>query len=234
LDRLPDPARSIVTLIVFGSMRVGEVLALRWNDILQDRIVIDERLYERDLDQPKTASGNREVPFDRQGLLQEAVTRMWTKSKFHRPEDFVFCSRNGKPLWRRNILKRQIKPAARQLGITATIDFRSFRTMHSSLMGRAGARAEVIRDNMGHSEIDVTQNIYGKSWWEERVEAVSDAVELLLRSRNEKQEPHDDRTCPNQRGMLFTGCTEKKELEPNWSPCTTNGAIYDVVLLASN
>ncbi len=44
-----------------------------------------------------------------------------------------------------------------------------FRTMHSSLMLREGARPEVVRDNMGHANIDVTQNVYGKSWWEERV-----------------------------------------------------------------
>jgi hypothetical protein len=32
---------------------------------------------------------------------------------------------------------------------------------------------------MGHANIDVTQNVYGKSWWEERVEAVTRAVEAV-------------------------------------------------------
>jgi site-specific recombinase XerD len=35
--------------------------------------------------------------------------------------------------------------------------FRSFRTMHSSPILREGARLEVVRDNMGHANIDVTQ-----------------------------------------------------------------------------
>ena len=39
--------------------------------------------------------------------------------------------------------------------------------MHSSPMLREGARPEVVRDNMGHANIDVTQNVYGKNWWEE-------------------------------------------------------------------
>ncbi len=39
--------------------------------------------------------------------------------------------------------------------------------MHSSHMLREGARPEIVRDNMGHANIDVTQNVYGKSWWEE-------------------------------------------------------------------
>jgi hypothetical protein len=51
--------------------------------------------------------------------------------------------------------------------------------MHSSLMLREGARPEVVRDNMGHASIDVTQNVYAKSWWEERTEAVTRAVEAV-------------------------------------------------------
>ena len=39
-------------------------------------------------------------------------------------------------------------------------------------MLREGARPEVVRDNMGHANIDVTHIIYGKSWWEARVDAV--------------------------------------------------------------
>ena len=35
---------------------------------------------------------------------------------------------------------------------------------------------EVTRDNMGHSTVDVTQNVYNKKWWEERIEAVSMAA----------------------------------------------------------
>jgi integrase len=56
---------------------------------------------------------------------------------------------------------------------------RSFRTMHSSHTLREGARPEIVRDNMGHANIDVTQNVYGKSWWEERVDAVTQAVEAV-------------------------------------------------------
>jgi integrase len=51
--------------------------------------------------------------------------------------------------------------------------------MHSSHRLREGARPEVVRDNMGHANIDVTQNVYGKNWWEERVDAVTQAVEAV-------------------------------------------------------
>jgi hypothetical protein len=44
-----------------------------------------------------------------------------------------------------------------------------------------GVRPEVTRDNMGHSTVDVTQNVYNKTWWEERVEAVSMAAATVWR-----------------------------------------------------
>jgi hypothetical protein len=34
---------------------------------------------------------------------------------------------------------------------------------------------------MGHATIDVTQNVYNKTWWEERVEAVSMAAATVWR-----------------------------------------------------
>ena len=40
--------------------------------------------------------------------------------------------------------------------------------MHSSHMLHEGARPEIVRHNMGHVEIDVTQDVYSKSWREER------------------------------------------------------------------
>jgi integrase len=31
-----------------------------------------------------------------------------------------------------------------------------------------GAKADEVRDILGHANIDVTQNVYGKNCWEER------------------------------------------------------------------
>jgi len=197
IEALPEPAKSIVLLIVLASMRVGEVLALRWNDVLQDRIVIDERIWEGDLDEPKTMRGKRELPYDRQGLLLAVFGRAWERTKFRKPEDFVFSTRNGTPLERRNVL-RHLKTAAKQVGLPPQIDFRSFRTMHASLMRHAGARAEVVRDSMGHSEIPTSLEIYSKTWWSEREAAVSATVDLLMTVPAENQ-----KSLPEARSMRF-------------------------------
>ncbi len=202
IEHLQEPTKTIVILIVFASMRVGEALALRWNDILSDRIVIDERLYDDDLDDPKTLHGNREVPFDQQGIIRAALTETWAKTKFRAADDFVFATRNKTPTERRNVL-RHLKQAAKELKLGKTIDFRSFRTMHASLMRRTGARAEVARDNMGHSECPTTLEIYSKTWWDERAAAVSAVVDLVMKSDEKKNGGDEQQLDENRRRMLF-------------------------------
>jgi hypothetical protein len=56
----------------------------------------------------------------------------------------------------------------------------------------------VTRDNMGHANIDVTQNVYNRTWWEERVEAVSMAAATVWREflRN---------PCPRNQCKSFCG-----------------------------
>lgn len=180
LEELPEPTKSIVTMIVFGSMRVGEVLALRWRRISADRIHIVERVYDREFDDVKTEAGEREVPFDSIGAIASAVRRTWDRSKFHGPDDLIFANKAGRPLDTHNLLHRHIKPSALKLGLPRTVDFRSFRTMHASLMRRTGARPEVARDNMGHSETSMTLDGYSRTWWDERVDAVSRAVAAVF------------------------------------------------------
>jgi hypothetical protein len=92
----------------------------------------------------KTAAGKREVPYDKYGVILGAVRQMWTRNnKFRQSDDLVFANRAGKALDRHNLLHRHVKPVAEGLGLPKTIDFRSFRTMHASLM--------VARGNMGHA-----------------------------------------------------------------------------------
>lgn len=213
IEAVKEPTKSMLVLIVFASMRPGEVLALRWEDILRDRIIVDERVYDDEFDEVKTSAGDREVPFDRHGVILAAIQRRWASNKkFRKPDDLVFANRLGKPLDRHNLLRRHLKPVAGGLGLPTTIDFRSFRTMHASLMRRFGARLEVARDNMGHvgSTGSITLDVYSKTWWEERVEAVTRIVEAVL------TEPEEERKRTIDTPLLAGGTVA--EWEPFWEP----------------
>lgn len=149
---------------------------------------------------PRPGGGNREVPFDGQGVMKSAIGRIWQESKHRKHDDFIFATRSGTPTERRNVL-RHLKAAAKELGIPRSIDFRSFRTMHASLMRRSGARPEVARDNMGHSEIQMTLEGYSRTWWDERKSAVTAVVEMVMNS-----DPKDDNQQQKEAGerrLLF-------------------------------
>ena len=135
-------------------MRIGEVAALRWQRTHPVRIDV----CEGEFDDTKTDAGRRSIPLDSFGILRNVLESAWQRSKHRNPGDLVFTNARGGPINRRNLLRRQLKPTLNMLGLPATVDFRSFRTMHSSLMSSVGVRPEVTRDNMGHATIDVTQN----------------------------------------------------------------------------
>jgi integrase len=210
LEELPEPTRSIVVLIVFGSMRVGEALALRWKRIHPDRISIVERVYDGEFDDVKTDAGERDVPLDSTGMMAAALRQTWEHSTFHGPEDLVFANGAGHPLDTHNLLNRQLKPAAVKLGLPGTVDFRSFRKMHASLLRRTGARPEVLRDNMGHAGVEVGLNIYSESWWDERVNAVSRAVAAVFAAPAARPpEPTETQEKPENRSSAWVplfGC----------------------------
>jgi integrase len=222
LEVVQEPTRSLVMLMVFASMRVGEVLALRWNDCLPDRIFVDERVYDGEFDDVKTDAGNREVPLDRHGIVLGALQVMWERNKkFRKPDDLVFANEVGNPLDPHNLLHRHLKKAAEKLGLPDEIDFRSFRTMHASLMRRMGGRLEVARDNMGHagSTGSITLDVYSKSWWEERVDAVTRVVEAVFTEPEEKKEVGANVTPPKH---LRKGGSEDVWV-PFWVPQGNSG-----------
>ena len=105
-------------------------------------------------------------------------------------------------------------------GVSAPVDssdkgyFRSFRTIHSSHYAARRRKAKVVRDILGHANIDVTQNVYGKCWWEERVDAAAQAVKALTNATQnaEKGEKRISRNPSATNGCPF-GCPSRPELQ---------------------
>ncbi len=149
--------------------------------------------------------------------MKAALSQIWERTKFQKPEDFVFATRTGTPTERRNVL-RHLKDAAKELKLSKGVDFRSFRTMHASLMRHTGARAEVTRDNMGHSECATSLEIYSKTWWNEREAAVSAVVELVMKSDEKKDGEENQQPELDPRRMLFKADAKAAQLAPQLAP----------------
>src|SRR5258708_27666978 len=131
IDALPEPTKSIVTLMIVGSLRIGEVNALRWGRIQPDRIEVVERFYEGEFDDTKTDAVHRSIPLDSFGIVRGVLDSAWQRSKFRKPEDFVLTNRRGGAIQPRNLLLRAIHATAKKVGLPSTMVIRGFRTMPS-------------------------------------------------------------------------------------------------------
>jgi integrase len=127
--------RMLIILAASSGMRLGEILGLSVNNVSEDgtEITVVEKAYQGDIqDFLKTKNGKRLVDLDPTvgKLLREFIgTRT----------GLVFCTRTGKrirtggkPLSQSNILKRQLHPLLKELGmdICGAHAFRRFRTTH--------------------------------------------------------------------------------------------------------
>ena len=91
--------------------------------------------------------------------------------------------------------------------------------MHGSLMRRVGGRFEIARDNMGHAGAtgEVTLDVYSKTWWDERVEAVTRIVEAVF------TEPKEGRKEINTPLKARAKSGSAVEWEPSGNPGCSAG-----------
>jgi hypothetical protein len=69
---------------------------------------------------------------------------------------------------------------------------------------REGARADDVRDILGHANIDVTQNVYGKNCGGEREDAVTQAVEAMTNAaQNADKEENQPESVPAGGGQIY-------------------------------
>jgi len=111
--------RLIFRLFVLVGFRPGELFAIRWEDVLPGRIVIDEGVYRNKLGGLKTEDSEASIPIP---------VEMEEEIKMHRlfcdrtdPKDFVFEARyRGRPMENRSYLRRFLKPLAKSTASQAS------------------------------------------------------------------------------------------------------------------
>jgi integrase len=115
-NQLDDPARSIATLLVLTGLRIGELLALRWKcaDLNSPTLRVAETVYDGHFDTPKSQRSARLIPLGEEAC---AVLKAWRPGHAE-PDGLVFHSEVGTPLDRHNLLRRQLRPACKKLGLS--------------------------------------------------------------------------------------------------------------------
>src|ERR1022692_3720454 len=107
----------IAHLALFAGMRPGEILALQRRHVSGDcrRVRIEQRLYQGDIDTPKTNSSTRtaSIPPKTPSQLQ-----VWMELSAEQPEAWVFASENpATPMWRDNVWRSRRQPQLKSVGL---------------------------------------------------------------------------------------------------------------------
>jgi integrase len=176
LEALPEPSRSIATLLAMTGLRVGELLALRWQDIDFDKGVFSVRqtVYEGHFDVPKSKRSKRTLPL---GPMCRQIFESLRKPNVD-PSVLVFAARNGAPLSRRNLLNRQLRPTCNALGLKGA-NWHWLRHAHATLLDAVGTPLGTVQALLGHASPETTREIYIESVAENARPAV-ESVEKLI------------------------------------------------------
>jgi integrase len=168
----PDQYPLFLTLARTG-MRLGEVLALRWGDIQfgedehdKNRFIYIRRNWvEGQFGKPKSGK-ERRVDLSRQlrSVLEERrdsrMLEAYLSGKSSIADELVFPSEAGTPLDGRNVYNRYFLPAVEKAGLRH-FRIHDLRHTYASLLIQAGASLAYVRDQLGHSSIQVTVDLYG-------------------------------------------------------------------------
>lgn len=173
VETIPEPYATMVYVAIFTGLRVSELAALRWEDIHESSITIDERYCRGDWDQPKSEASNATIAVNH--AVIERIHRLKTLTisfrngfgtrrlpavKSSSPESLVFQSvKDGKPLRDNNILTRFIKPAGRKMDLE-WVNWRCLRTSHATWLKMAGADVKDAQAQMRHSRSSTTLDVY--------------------------------------------------------------------------
>lgn len=158
--------RPMITVGLRTGLRIGELIALRWEDVdlVAGRLLVRRSLSGKKIDTPKNHR-TREVP-----LSEEALRAL--KAHRHLRGELVFCDEAGKMLTRHGC-KWPLWAACERAGIRL-IGWHVLRHTFASHLVMRGAPLKAVQELLGHQDIKMTMRYAHLS-----PDARRDAVRLL-------------------------------------------------------
>jgi integrase len=152
LRTMTDEARPVVELAAATGLRRGEVFALRWTDV-------DFAGREITVRRSKTEAGARTVPMF--GSVRKLLLEQRARSRFKRPEDYVFGTLVGTLENGDRWVMREWMPALKRAGLESAFRFHDLRHFAVSRQIEQGANILLVSRVAGHSRPSMTLDVYG-------------------------------------------------------------------------
>jgi integrase len=162
-----EPLGAFWTLFLLSGLRPGEMLGLRWKDVVGNVVRVNQVLVPRPemhFMPPKSDSSRRAVTVPdvvvralaehrkRQAAARLAAGPDWTDM------GLVFCTETGGPL----PYHRVTKPFKRLLRAAGLPEMRPYDLRHScaTLLLEQGLSLKVVQERLGHSTVTLTADVY--------------------------------------------------------------------------
>ena len=180
----------IIKTLLYTGMRAGECLALQWNDLDFDNGLIHIRHNLADvggkhwLDTPKTKNSIRTIGMSDtlkailQNHREEQKEKIKNVGKTYKYPNMVFTSTTG-DYKDRSRLNLQFKIFIKDTDF-CNISLHKLRHANATLLINAGVDIKLVSENLGHSDVSVTANIYSEVL-ESSKKKMADLVALNLK-----------------------------------------------------
>jgi integrase len=160
-ERLID--ERLLPLKRFNGTRVGELLALKWEDINFTSLESTSPVQSEN----SGLAGARPIsPGNRFQLAPELAEMLWSwklRIPYKGPRDWVSASPHKKgrqPYWPGSLFRAHVVPALKEAGITASVGWHTLRHTFGTLMNANGEDLKTIQEMLRHATFRVTADIY--------------------------------------------------------------------------
>ena len=141
--------RPFLVVALKTGLRVGELLALKWQDIdlVAGHLIVRRTLW-REQEGPPKGGSNRKVPLSDVAVATLKVYR-------HLKGPYVFCDASGARLTH-SMVKDVVPDACRRAGLGKRITTHGLRHTFASHLVMRGASLKAVQELLGHESIEMT------------------------------------------------------------------------------
>jgi integrase len=167
-------------------LRVSEILGLQLGDIDWDNleIKIERAVVLGVIGRVKTKKSKSRMPLD-PDLANLLLNYKLSTKPDGTPSDWLFDNpETGRPWRPSHIQQKYIRPAGVAIGAGDGIGWHTFRHTFSTLLRANGADIKVQQELLRHADIRTTLDIYTQAVTEQKREAASKVVRMVLPKRD--------------------------------------------------
>jgi integrase len=182
LLELREPWRTAIYVAVTTGLRVSELLALRWGDVIfaAGEIHLVRGIVRQHVGEMKTEASRKPVPMD--GGLADVLARWREIAPYNQDGDYFFASpdKHGtQPYWPNAAMEDHIRPAARRAGIQKRVGWHTFRHTFGTLVNSNGADVATTQALMRRANVSITMDRYVQAVTPAKREAQSRLVQAI-------------------------------------------------------